>query len=1116
MARGFAMNRVRAVLVVALALFAGHVVVAAPARKALAPPPPAPLNFDALRAGITDLVTTNGPRYPQGASFLERLDQLERAAAALPWTERERAFRALQREALLANPRLDFDRVLVVRRKLPSAPNPLTPVAMNALGLPSNHECNSSLNRTGFDNELAVLSLRTARTEAASAPARALPSLHRPPAGGYVGEVDLHWDADRLLFTQSDATHWTVWEMRPDGTGLRQVSRLAEDVDAFDACYLPNGRIVFGATAAFQSVPCWHGARRVSNLYLMNADGSGVRQLCHDQDHDLHPSVLPSGQILFNRWDYTGINHIYLRELMAMNPDGTGQRALLGSNSWYPNSLYFTQPLPGAAPRLVGILSGYHGAHKMGQLVVIDASRGSDESAGLVQRLSGRGEPIRPQISDVLVDEDWPKFLHPFPLSEKLLLVAAWPAPDRPWGIYLMDTFDNLVLVREEPGYALFEPVALEPRPRPPVIPDRIDPTRTDATVYLQDIHAGPGLKGVPRGTVSRLRVLAYHFGYPGLAGPDIIGRGGPWEVMRILGTVPIEPDGSAHFTVPAGTPIALQPLDAEGKAVQLMRSWFTAMPGERVSCIGCHESSVRVPAPTYTLAASQPPRAIDPWLGPPRGFDFAREVQPVLDAHCVQCHDGKPTAPPDLRREELVEGYTGQLLSRLGVERMPPKMKAATGGWMRYTPAYDALVRYVRRVGIEDDVSLLAPGAYHADTSPLVQLLRKGHYDVALDAESWSRIVTWIDLNAPCHGTWGEAFPLPEGIHKRRMALRREFGGPVDDPEKVIATTAVVASPKASTGAGARRGVPVAAPVLSATAGATVVRRFPEGAGRRQRVDLGASVTLELVPIPAGDFMMGEANGPADERPATRVAIAQPFWMGACEVTNEQFRQFRPDFDARYYGKRHARPDDQGLPLNAPRQPAIGVSWEDATAFCAWLEQRTGRRFLLPTEAQWEWACRAGSATPLAFGGLEADFSPWANLADDAFGAGLMQNGVRQQSGGLEHLMLDGAELSDRRCDDRAVVTAPVGSYRPNAWGLFDLHGNAAEWTRSEYRPYPYVDDDGRNAPAPGRRRVVRGGSFFDPVRRSRSAARLDHPAWQPVFNVGFRVVCETAGAGR
>ena len=172
---------------------------------------------------------------------------------------------------------------------------------------------------------------------------------------------------------------------------------MPDDVDSFDACYLPDGRIVFGSTASYQAVPCWHGLKRVSNLYLMNADGSGVRQLCFDQDHDLHPCVLPNGQVLYHRWDYTGINHIFLRELMAMNPDGTGQRAVYGSNSWFPNSLYFPRPLPGSSDKLICILSGYHGVHKMGQLVLVDTSRGWYEASGLVRRISGRGDPIEPE-----------------------------------------------------------------------------------------------------------------------------------------------------------------------------------------------------------------------------------------------------------------------------------------------------------------------------------------------------------------------------------------------------------------------------------------------------------------------------------------------------------------------------------------------------------------------------------------------------------------------------------------------------------------------------------------------------------------------------------------------
>jgi hypothetical protein len=295
---------------------------------------------DCLAAAIDALSRRHGvTAYPGGVGYRARLERLRAEVPAdrattdrllgAPWEELQN----LKIEALLANPALQaIDRVLVVKRKprppaRPSAgrPNWVARGAGLEIGLPSNHECNSSLERTGYDNEIATFAPRE--------PAAPLRPLYRPAETGYVGEIDLHPDADRLLFTQSGARHWQVLEIRVDGSGRRQVTRLPDDVDCYDACYLPDDRIVFGSSAAFQAVPCWHGLKVVSNLYLANADGSGVRRLCYDQDHNLHPAVLPDGQLIYSRWDYTGLGHIFVRELMLMNPDGTGQRAVYGSNS---------------------------------------------------------------------------------------------------------------------------------------------------------------------------------------------------------------------------------------------------------------------------------------------------------------------------------------------------------------------------------------------------------------------------------------------------------------------------------------------------------------------------------------------------------------------------------------------------------------------------------------------------------------------------------------------------------------------------------------------------------------------------------------------------------------
>ena len=971
--------------------------------------------------------------------------------------------------------------------------------------MPSNHECNSSLPRVGWDNEIAVFAAPRPDGELQDSE---LQTVYRPEDQGYVGELELDFDARRLMFTRSDASNWKIWEIGVDGTHLRQVSQLPDEVDCMDPVYLPDGRVIFGSTACYQSVPCWHGQRLVSNLFLMNVDGSGVRRLCYDQDHDLHPTLLDSGQVLFNRWDYTGICHIFLRQLMVMNPDGTGQRAIYGSNSWFPNALYFARQLPGEPQRLVAILSGYHGPHRMGQLVVLDTRVGWHEEAGLVQRISGCGRRIEPETKDFLVSDVWPRFLHPYPLSDKYFLVAGQLSQGADWCIYLADVHDNLVELRHEPGWALLEPMPVRPRPRGPIITDRVDTSRDDAVVYVNDVYAGPGLSGVPRGTVKRLRVAAYDFGYPGLAGPDKVGYGGPWEVMRILGTVPVEPDGSALFRIPANTPITLQPLDEEGKAVQLMRSWYTAMPGEAVSCVGCHEAPRDAASLTSAGAALRhPPRELQSWYGPPRGFDFAREVQPVLDRYCVSCHNGSPEAPPDLRSEVHHPDYKGLPISELGTSRLHPHMLAATGGVLKYTPSYEALIGYIRRVGIEDDVSLLTPGEYHADTSELIQMLRKQHGGVTLDAEAWDRLVTWIDLNAPCHGTWGDVWPIPEGARELRQRLRGQTGGPALDPEAILA--AAVMTPASA----ARQDVIELPAAMLQVDGwpfdAKLARQKQADVGPSpMEIDLGDGAILRLVRIPAGTFVMGDPEGEPDERPPAVVHIDEPFWMGEKEVTNALYRRFDPAHDCRYYNKRHARADDRGLPLNGDDQPVVRVSWREAMAFCEWLSGETGLAFSLPTEAQWEWSARAGSATELWYGPTGTDPTKYANLAGREFGSG--RNGQAVQfTGGVQHLVMDGGWLADQRFDDGAIVTEAVGSRSPNPWGLYDMAGNAAEWTRSDEAAYPYRADDGRNALRPGGRKVVRGGSFFDRPRRARSSFRLAYPDWQRVFNVGLRVVC-------
>ncbi len=1072
-------------------------------------------DFESLELAIGDLTDTFGGEYPKGRQYIEHLDKLKQLSRAVLVSSNKGDdltkanllklagdLEKLKCEALLSNPLLDFDKLLLLKRK------------RGQLGLPVNHKCNSGIKQTGYNNEIAVLSPVCSDGS--------LRTLFRPPAGKFVGEIDLHFDADRLLFTMPEGKTWQIFEIKVDGRGVRQVSRRRHtDVDNFDACYLPDGRIVFASTASYHAVPCWHGKERACSIYLMNADGTGVRQLCFDQDLDLHPAVLPSGQVIYSRWDYAGPMHIYLRPLMVMNPDGTGQRSLYGSNSYWPNALYYPRGIPGAPDKIIAIVAGYHGVPRMGELALLDTSKGWYETDGIVQRIPGRGKAVKPVIRDYLVDKSWPKFLHPYPLSDKYFLVSSRLSAKSPWGIYLVDVFDNIMPINVLAQFDLFEPIPVRKTPRPPAIPDRVDLNRKDAVVYMHDVYAGPGLAGVPRGTVKKLRVVAYHFGYPGLAGPDKIGSGGPWEVMRILGTVPVHEDGSAMFRIPANTPLCVQPLDEDGRAVQLMRSWFTAMPGENVSCVGCHEQQNEILSTHPRLAARRPVVDIEPWYGPPRGLDFERDVQPVLDRYCVGCHNGRKRRDgsriADLRSQRHIKGYRGRELTQLAASRLHPVTRKDLGGTaVKYTPAYEALLPYIRRVNVEDDVDLLVPGEYHADTSELVQMLTKGHYNVRLDHEAWDRLITWIDLNGPCHGTWGEVSPIPEGGGRRRQQLCMLYGGPGENPEAVPQIRRPQNEPVMPEPLHDMKMEMPEVEDWPFNAEEARHRQAAEGAWKKT-VDLSGGVAMDLVRIPAGRFVMGNASGEVDELPPGRVVIEKPFWMGVFEVTNEQYHLFDPSHNSGRFTKRYRGPDGPGLSLTGPKQPVVRVSWEKAMAFCRWLSQITGVKFTLPTEAQWEYACRAGSQTSFSYGSIDADFSAWANVADKLLSVrpgptgGLESNIIAHHGKGIFMSAVYGGNiLCDERYNDGTVATAQGGSYKPNAWGLYDMHGNVAEWTWTTYKPYPYIYDDGREREGKPGRKVVRGGSWCDRPKRCRSAFRLSYPQWQRVHNVGFRIICE------
>jgi len=999
-----------------------------------------------LRLAIEDLTETHASDYPGGPGFLAKLDHL----ATTPEAQRLDAFLALKQEALLANPLIDFDQLLLIDR------------SAKQLALPKNWQSNSSLKRTRHDNQIKILS--------PVAPGGKLTTIYQPENSECITDLDLHFDGGKVLFSMPGANdRWQLHETRVDSTGtppneLPTVD--APDVDNYDACYLPDGGIIFTSTATMIGVPCVRGSSHITNLYRREPDGK-VTRLTVDQEHNWCPTVMPSGRVMYQRWEYTDMPHAFYRLMFTMNPDGTQQTSLYGTNSYWPNAMFYSRPIPGSESKFVTIVGGHHDQPRMGQLILFDASKGQREADGVIQRIPGHGKPVEPVILDKLTRNQCPRFLHPFPLSEKYFLVSCQPDHKAPWGIYLVDVFDNFLLLCEQPGRALMEPIPVRKTPTPPAMPSRVTPGAKDASVVLSDVYLGGGLRDVPRGTIKSLRVFSYNFSFRGMGGQvDRVGLDGPWDVRVILGTVPVEKDGSAHFKVPAMMPVAIQPLDDEGKAVQTMRSWFTCQPGEVLSCVGCHEDANTTPPPVPSSASQRPPDAIRPWYGPMRGFSFRREVQPVLDEYCIGCHDGTTT-------------HDGSLLADLTTRPDVPT-RAGKGNYNRgahFPPSYFELKRYVRGATIESDAHLLPPWEFHADSTRLMQLLQAGHQGVKLDSEAFDRLITWIDLNTPAHGSWreivGDRMEVP---HQRRKELMKLHTGIDYDPEDVVTVSTI----------------PTPAPVIPDKKDkptATPWAGFPPDEARRRQLDampankqrpedevnLADGVTLRMLRIP------GDEKG-------------QPFWMGATEITNRQYTCFDPSHDSRLEHGEFLQFSirERGFPLNTPEQPVLRVSWRESIAFCEWLSEKTGRHFTLPSETEWEWAARAGSNTPIWYGSLDDDFSDKANLSDathksrDTFGFGL-------PSGAIPAWRPARSDVNDSH-----RVSAPVGTFAANPFGLHDMAGNVAEWTRSPLHPDSTT------------RRVVRGGSWQDTPEWAHSSFRLAYRQDQSVIDVGFRVICQ------
>lgn len=589
--------------------------------------------------------------------------------------------------------------------------------------------------------------------------------------GGVIRDLEVSYDAKKILFSMRRTAYenFAVWEANADGSGLR---RLTDGAFAdIDPAYLPDGRIVFSSTRDVKFCGCnWHVQ---GNIFRMDADGSNLLQLGHNTLYESHPSVLPDGRILYDRWEYVDRHFGPSFGLWTMYPDGRGQALYYGNNAWSPGAILDAQAMPGNDPERVVCIFGSCHDRPRGALVMIDRRRGFDGMEPVVRSFPanitnlvlmtpdyGRGrdqhhkcEGFIDQMRKVPL-----KYEDPFPLDGDRVLVARQlePKADRT-GLFLVSFADGSErLVHKDETLGCFDPRPLVARRRPFACRDAIDLRKTTGVFYLADVYRGTGMEKVARGSIKSLRIVeappkrsrsVLYWNSDTTHRPAV--NYNCTSVKKVLGEVPVAADGSATFEIPAGKFVFFQALDAEGRMVQSMRSGTSLQPGEVQSCVGCHES--RLETSPWLKAGVHAKRPDRPRLrrgGVPRTFSYAREIQPIFDRSCVRCHDyGKPAGE--------VLNLSGDLGLVFNVSYMSLRAKTPFRWYADVPGEPKELLKPVD----DGPPEVLPAFAWGSHRSRFLDILAAGHHGVKLPQADIDTLVEWIDLNMPYYPTYETAF---------------------------------------------------------------------------------------------------------------------------------------------------------------------------------------------------------------------------------------------------------------------------------------------------------------------------------------------------------------------
>ncbi len=560
-------------------------------------------------------------------------------------------------------------------------------------------------------------------------------------SGRTVRDPEVDYEGRRIVFSMrmGKNENYHVWRVNADGTDLKQLTSAANVTD-IDPVWLPDGDILFSSTR--EPKYCMCNRHIMCNLYRMKPDGANIHQIGKSTLFEGHSTILPDGRVLYDRWEYVDRDFGDAQGLWVCNQDGTRHAIYWGNNTTSPGGVINARALSDSS-RVIAVLGSCHD-RPWGALGIIDRTLGVDGPRPVLRtwpadyraKIHAEGEDF---------DSTRPiarKYADPFPLDDEHFLCAKQTARGEEMALVYLDMHGNEVFFHEEdPG--CHTPIVLRPSAKPPVQACQRNFAAPDAPgfFYVQNVYNGTHMKGVEKGAVKAIRVVESPE-KRSFSGPGWFGHGEEAPVMnwhsfenkRILGTVPVEADGSAYFEVPGNTFVYFQALDGEGKMVQSMRSGVIVQPGELYGCVGCHEDRVKeVPkSESKVLAMRRAPSRLDGSYNlrglekgtSPHLYSFQKEVQGVFTRNCLKCHDygGKAAAKLNLAGDRgmfFCTSYTD--LWALGA------IRCIGGGPAEIQPAY----------------------SWGAHASKLTKTLY-GHGGVSLSADDRDRVITWMDVNAP------------------------------------------------------------------------------------------------------------------------------------------------------------------------------------------------------------------------------------------------------------------------------------------------------------------------------------------------------------------------------